>query len=172
MATPKQLEANRTNAKLGGVKTPEGKAVSKLNATKHGLLSKEVLLSGENEKSLVGLGKRLRAYIQPVGELEVILTDRVITNTWRLKRTLGVEKATMEWQREYELRDTFGSDPKSEQTQRKATRDMISNNDIEKLIRYETAIERSLYKALHELQRIQLARSTRKPIAPLAIDLD
>ena len=33
----KQLEANRKNAKLGGVKTEEGKAVSRLNALKHGV---------------------------------------------------------------------------------------------------------------------------------------
>ena len=56
----KQLEANRENAKLGGVKTEEGKAVSKYNALKHGLLSKEVLLKSEDEAPLVELGKRLR----------------------------------------------------------------------------------------------------------------
>ena len=39
----KQLEANRENAKLGGVKTEEGKAVSRYNAVKHGLLSDKVL---------------------------------------------------------------------------------------------------------------------------------
>lgn len=32
----KQIEANQKNAKLGGVKTEEGKAVSKYNALKHG----------------------------------------------------------------------------------------------------------------------------------------
>ena len=31
----KQIEANRENAKLGGVKTEEGKAVSRYNAIKH-----------------------------------------------------------------------------------------------------------------------------------------
>ena len=51
----KQLEANRQNAKLGGVKTEEGKAISKYNAIKHGLLSKEVLLEGEDETKLIGL---------------------------------------------------------------------------------------------------------------------
>ena len=49
----KQLVANQKNAKLGGVKTEEGKAISKYNALKHGLLSKEVLLDGEDEKTLV-----------------------------------------------------------------------------------------------------------------------
>ena len=38
----KQLKANRKNAQKGGVKTPEGKAIVKYNALKHGLLAKEI----------------------------------------------------------------------------------------------------------------------------------
>ncbi len=168
----KQLAANQKNAKLGGVKTAEGKAISKLNAIKHGLLSKEVLLDGEDEENLIELGKRFRAYFQPVGEFELILTERIIANTWRLKRALRVENQTMEWQREHESNRTRFDRESSEQIQREATKGMITNDGVEKIIRYETAIERSLYKALHELQRIQMARSGGKPIAPLAIDLD
>lgn len=39
MKSEAKLRASRANAKLGGVKTEEGKAVSCLNATKHGVLS-------------------------------------------------------------------------------------------------------------------------------------
>jgi hypothetical protein len=43
----KQMEANRRNAqKSTGPKTPDGRAVSKMNALKHGILSKEVLARG------------------------------------------------------------------------------------------------------------------------------
>ena len=45
MATEKQVEANRQNAqKSTGTKTEEGKAVAKLNAIKHGILSDAVLI--------------------------------------------------------------------------------------------------------------------------------
>ncbi len=48
MASEKQVRANRQNAqKSTGPKTPEGKAAVRLNAAKHGLLSKETLLPGE-----------------------------------------------------------------------------------------------------------------------------
>lgn len=42
----------------------------------------------------------------------------------------------------------------------------------DKLLRYETSIERQFYRALHELMRIQSARRGEKPPAPLAIDVD
>jgi len=41
----KQLQANRENAQKGGVKTPEGKAMVKYNALKHGLLAKEAVIT-------------------------------------------------------------------------------------------------------------------------------
>ncbi len=41
-----------------------------------------------------------------------------------------------------------------------------------KLSRYETSIERSFYRALHELQRVQQARLGGTVPAPVAIDVD
>lgn len=172
MTTLKQSQANRQNAKLGGVKTEEGKEISKYNALKHGLLSKEVLLEKEDEQSLTELGKRLRNEIKPIGELEMLLSDRIIANFWRLKRALEVERNTMEWRKNYK-EISFGLDEEPEsQKKKKRIKAMIVNDDTEKLLRYETAIERSIYKALHELQRIQSARAGYKPPAPLAIDID
>jgi hypothetical protein len=174
LITTKQLIANKQNALKGGVKTSKGKAISRYNAMKHGLLSKEVLIEGEDEKSLLQLERNIRAALQPVGELELLLTDRIIANIWRLRRAMKVERNSMEWQKNYE--DPF--EARSEiplldfQKSRERVRDMIANHSTEKLLRYETTIERGIYKALHEVQRIQAARAGDKPFAPLAIDLD
>jgi hypothetical protein len=66
MTSEKKAEANRRNAlKSTGPKTPEGKAAVSLNALKHGLLSQEILLRGEDEEVLRELGERLRAELQP-----------------------------------------------------------------------------------------------------------
>ena len=52
-------------------------------------------------------------------------------------------------------------------------RDADGANAFSKLSRYETAIERSLYKALHELQRLQAARRADGNVPPpAAIDVD
>ena len=92
MTSEKKAEANRRNAlKSTGPKTPEGKAAVRLNALKHGLLSREVLLPGEDEEALRELGERLRDELQPVGELENLLVDRIIASYWRLRRLGRVE---------------------------------------------------------------------------------
>ncbi|OGL82255.1 hypothetical protein A3I41_05460 [Candidatus Uhrbacteria bacterium RIFCSPLOWO2_02_FULL_48_18] len=55
MTSQKQIEANRENAKRGGVKSEEGKDVSKYNVLRHGILSREVLLEGEDESHSLDL---------------------------------------------------------------------------------------------------------------------
>ena len=167
----KQLEANRENAKLGGVKTEEGKAISKYNALKHGLLSQEVLLDDDDENTLIELGKRIRGELKPAGEIEMLLADRIVANMWRLKRVLEVERNLMEWQKNHEEIEFF-EDKGEDQKKRKRIKSMVVNHDMEKLLRYETTIERGIFKALHELQRIQSVRSGNRVPAPVAVDVD
>lgn len=153
MTTEKQIEANRENAKLGGVKTNEGKAISRYNAIKHGLLSEEVLIKGENEKILIELGKKLRAELKPETEMELLLIDRIIANFWRLKRLLKIEYGEV-------LTSGVMDD------------NLILTNDTDLFCRYEIMLERSIYKALHELQRLQAYRNGEKSSLPLAVDVD
>jgi hypothetical protein len=59
MITEKQLEANRKNSKLGGVKTEAGKEISRMNAVRHGVF-RQILTdyeSEEIEETLVALKK-------------------------------------------------------------------------------------------------------------------
>src|ERR671929_823092 len=93
-SSERRLAANRRNAaRSTGPRTPEGKAVVALNATKHGLLSREVLVKGESEADLLAFAKRMRAQLAPSGELELLLVDRVVANAWRLRRLVRVEAA-------------------------------------------------------------------------------
>ena len=99
MTSEKKTEANRRNAlKSTGPKTPEGKAAVRLNALRHGLLSRETLLPGEDEEALRELGERLRAEMQPVGELENLLVDRIVSAYWRLRRLCRVEAGIFAWE--------------------------------------------------------------------------
>lgn len=48
----------------------------------------------------------------------------------------------------------------------------FGEDSLAKLCRYETSIERSLYKALHELERLQAARKGKHVPVPVAIDVN
>src|SRR5829696_6221475 len=99
MTSEKKAQSNRQNAlKSTGPKTPEGKDAVRLNALKHGLLSQEILLPGEDEEALRELGQSLRAELQPVGELESLLVDRIIASYWRLRRLGRVEAGIFAWE--------------------------------------------------------------------------
>jgi len=52
MTSPKQIAANRQNARRStGPKTAKGKAVAKMNAVKHGILARHVVLNREDEST-------------------------------------------------------------------------------------------------------------------------
>jgi hypothetical protein len=214
MSSARKAAANRQNAlKSTGPKTPDGKAAIRLNALRHGLLSEEILLPGEDEEALRELAQGLRAELQPVGELEGLLVDRITSLLWRLRRLGRVEAgifaheffAELANRAEREARaqestlsdlmafadTTIGDEGKHREAQQRAqemrvkqdaentalgrtfARDDDSANAFSKLSRYETAIERGLYKALHELQRLQANRVAAGSIPlPLALDVD
>jgi len=92
----KQVEANRRNGRLSaGPKTPNGKSVSRMNALKHGLRSAEVVVRGrcikESRREFLDLQKRLWEDLQPVGILEEIQAEIIITTYWRLRRVHKAE---------------------------------------------------------------------------------
>jgi len=91
-----QLTANRRNAcKSTGPKTENGKAVSKMNALKHGLLAQTVVVRGHKLKESANEFKKLcqefYADLNPVGPLEEMLVDQIISLTWRLRRARTAE---------------------------------------------------------------------------------
>lgn len=165
----KQLAANRQNAQKGGVKTSEGKSISRYNAIKHGLLSQEVILPHESEKDLKELGKRIRITIKPQNAVELLLVERIIANIWRLKRALRVEREMIE--KELNSTDFMG---KSRDLSLGGIfqEDFTNYDTFGKFIRYETSIERGIYKALHEIQRIRATEDGGNVLAPIAIDVD
>ena len=217
MTSDRKAEANRQNAlKSTGPKTAEGKGAVRHNALKHGLLSEQVLLPGEDAEALRELSEQLRAELQPVGYLESLLVERIIAAYWRLRRLGRVEAGIFAWELYGELAERAQqearthekgnldqliedmSSPSTKLDERKhrealseakemeakrdaetATlgrtfiRDADGSNAFSKLSRYETAMERSLYKALHELQRLQAARHASDNVQlPVAVDVD
>lgn len=176
MTTEEQITVNKENAKRGGVKTPEGKAVSKFNAIKHGILT-DLLTKWESEEA-TEIQDKLIAEYRPQTTTESILIERISIWYIRLRRSAKAEAE--------QLRKIFNprvvrSSPiiiellQSEEVINEGYTPKVTADDISTLestyLRYESAIERGFYRALHELQRIQLSRSGEKVPAPLALDI-
>jgi hypothetical protein len=115
---------------------------------------------------------------QLYGELAERAKREARTYEWSMLDTLGSTKDITDEHKHQEALSK-AQEMKAEQDAETATlgrtfiRDADQANAFSKLSRYETTIERSLYKALHELQRLQAARHTDGEVPPpVAIDVD
>ncbi len=214
MTTQKQIEANRRNSRSStGPKTRTGKAESKMNSVKHGLLAADIVVRGEDPVEFTRVLESLVDELQPQGSLEEQLVERVAACMWRLRRLYRVEAGiftyeslTIELDRAQEEVDNCKEIRTSlepldfthvhitdeerhgqarahmEKTARLLQEETLAlgiafKHDVEnagaisKLSRYEAAIERSLYKALHELQRVQAARQDGQQPPSIAVDV-
>jgi hypothetical protein len=132
-----------TNNK-GGVKTAEGKEISKYNAVRHGVLTR-ILLNHELDEAKIIQNKLLEEY-QPQSITEELLIETLVIAYMRRQRAcfqeingIGVLSYTS------------------------------TSSGAETFLRYITTSERQFYRALHELQRIQAIRNGFKPTS-MAVD--
>ena len=96
MTSTKQIIANRKNAlKSTGPRTPRGKDIASRNALRHGLNSKRLLLPDECQDLLDEFHAQLRIQLAPVGNMEILLAERIIAAAWRLQRLLRIETEMM-----------------------------------------------------------------------------
>ena len=135
MTTSMQIVANRKNGKSGGVKTAAGKAISRYNARKHGLLSKESLLPTEDADELSQLKAGMVNALKPQDELQDMLVDTIVSCIWRKRRAILYERMHSSHYAYFEpYRLSIPSDNVS---------------------RYEMALDRQLYRALAALKELQ-----------------
>jgi len=174
-ASEKQFAANRANAAHStGPRTEEGKARSRLNALKHGLLATEAANFGvEGEaarKTFEDLSDRLEDYYWPRGPIEEILVQKIAIATWRLKRAMR-----------FEAREIHEAHDRASATCRDwsyAHKDRthpyllkLADWGIEGvtlpdsphtilLMRYESAINRDLFRSMNEIRKVRKERES------------
>ena len=178
MATEAQIIANRRNARNStGPRTFEGKDVISQNAIKHGLFARQAVISSENQEEFCLYRDWMLAELAPAGPMESMLAQRIVSLSWRLKRTGIIQNQTI---------DTMNADTKSNplakltrslafkknsQPQpdsstpaedhtlgRMIIKDFSNARVLERLLMYERRLENSLYKTIIELQKLQLMR--------------
>jgi hypothetical protein len=134
-----------------GPKTDAGKLRSSRNATRHGLLSKTIVLEGEDQRRFAKLLASFDKELQPVGEVQKQIVETAAAARWRLLRIWGLEKAGIDDQIRLQ-------DPHAEPTTRAALalKAMAENSRFLDLMnRYEVALDRQFSRALERLRLLQ-----------------
>ena len=91
-----RIEANRKNAKLStGPKTPEGKAVCRQNALKHGLTGEGICVPDEDREAISARFGRLEAELAPSCEMALIFVQRIALFSVRMERSARQEAAKL-----------------------------------------------------------------------------
>lgn len=153
MASEKQVEANRINAKSStGPKSTVGKESVSQNALKHGVFSRKVLLEGESKKEFEALQEEFYESFQPKGLLEQLFCERALAAAWRLSRVTQMESMLINHaaKKSYDSKgiiEVLGYD----------------GDELALLSRYEISLERVLFRSLAELKSLQSERGRAGP---------
>jgi len=143
MATEAQVAANRVNGLKGGVKTEAGKAVSRLNARKHGIFA-SALTECASDGFFAALLGELIAEIKPVGIVEQLLVDKLAVTYLRMRRCAEAE--TLHFRSHWKFNPAnFGKFP--------------HNETVVTLGLYDARLTKQFLRLLHEIEWRRTARS-------------
>jgi hypothetical protein len=168
MTSEKQRQANQRNArKSTGPTTEEGKRRVSRNALRHGMCAEHLLLPHEDPAALEALQQELVEELQPEGKLESCLVDRIAAALWRLSRALKAEKGLYMCYGRRVPENALASQVVNFTTpaeQEEAAfgvafvRSSTGADAFTKLSRYEAGLERTVQRALQDLERQQARR--------------
>jgi hypothetical protein len=177
MASRKQLEANRRNAKRStGPRSQAGKARSRLNSRKHGLTAKMLVIGGEDADQFEELRGELMQQHDPQTALECELVERLSGLLWRLRRVPFFEAAIIDarqsqvaeetrsrqlpaWEKPGDETDEHADEMSDEDWSvhigRALIKDGVWNDALGKLARHEATLMSAFTKTLQMLLLLQ-----------------
>ena len=153
MATPAQVLANRENAQHStGPRSEEGRAKSSLNALRHGLASRGLIVLPGQESAFEQLEQGLRTGLQPSGELQDVLFKRILESAWNLHRCRLAEAQLY----------LNGSDPTVD-----PLLDVHNEAKYTRIQKYARQSESSMLRTVRELGKLQTEMQYRREGFPL-----
>jgi len=150
MTTQAQINANRLNAqKSTGPRTAEGKRAVSQNAVKHGLFAREAVIKCEDPAAYELHREALLDELKPVGAIESMLAERIVSLSWRLQRVERMQNQATDCLIEEDYLPLG----------RMITKKWSGNlKIIEKLFMHERRIESSLNRTITKLKKLQIVR--------------
>jgi hypothetical protein len=162
MSSEKQVAANRQNSLKGGVKSEEGKAVSRLNARKHGIFA--AALTPEDTEECSGIEEELIASLRPVGRVEEMLVEKIALTYLRMQRCARAEAEfhIRTWQEPHEefeeRRWEVIQQLRAEGVHATPFREEVFERMVKLVDLYDARLTNQWLKLLHEIERLQRLR--------------
>jgi len=169
VVSEKQLAANRANAQHStGPRTPEGKARAAMNAIRPAIIARDLTLNdgdpAEIAREFDELRNELISQLKPKNVMARLLVDRIATCYWRLRRAVRFESRCIQRSRKHsqtplvELSRQFiggKQDPF----------DIVLpiQEDLNRLIGYETLVDRQLHRSMSHLRNLYRLDVTTAP---------
>ncbi len=172
MTTHAKIESNRRNARHStGPRTREGKAISAKNSLRHGLLAKQITRPDEEIEAFTEFRRNMLTDLAPEGAVEELLAERIIVNAWRLERAVQMVTAVIAHRTSEAEVELAESQRPGDPLALGLIRDAGGADALSKLGRYERALERSVDRTRHELERLQAARRGDDVPPPAVLDV-
>jgi hypothetical protein len=166
MPSPAEYAANRLNAtnaesaRTSG-RTPQGKARSSMNALRHGLTARVVVLPTEDMDAYQAFSKEIVDSLDAQTPVERQFAQTIADNQWRINRIRSIEDGML-GMGHFEAAGDFdcpNSEIHSAMTAARAFRD--DSKSFVNLSIYEQRLHRSMKEALRQLKELQTERRVR-----------
>jgi type II secretory pathway component GspD/PulD (secretin) len=155
MASEKQVAANRRNAqKSTGPRTPVGRTRAKLNALKHGLTAKELVIFDETEEDLSAFISELLPSLDLVGAHEEEIGQQIALAYWSARRARRAESGLFNLAGDHNG-GVFQAMPQ----------------EMTNFVRFDAANARKIQNLLNQLDRQQARRRGESVPAPMVVTL-
>src|SRR6266702_7804562 len=140
------------------VATDKETAANRLNGVTHGLTAATIVLKGESEADFTNLLNSLEAEHDPASPTEEALVVQLAMATWRLRRLYHQEAGFYSCQ----LQSLVGmqKDLNLDDAGRMGHAAASSESTLNMFNRQEGRLERTFYRALHDLQRLRKERES------------
>jgi hypothetical protein len=166
MPSPAEYAANRLkstdNSGRTQGRTPEGKARSSMNALRHGLTARVVVLPSEDMEAYQAFSKEIVESLDAQTPVECQFAQTVADNQWRINRIRSIEDGML-GMGHFEPAGDFDcptSEIHSAMTAARAFRD--DSKSFVNLSIYEQRLHRSMKESLRQLRELQTERRERE----------
>jgi hypothetical protein len=159
MPSPLQYAANRLNAQQShGPTSPQGRARSSINALRHGLTARVVVLPSEDMAAYQAFSKEIVDSLDAQTPVERQFAHTIADNQWRINRIRSIEDGML-GMGHFEAAGNFDTDnPEIHSAMTAARAFREDSKAFVNLSIYEQRLHRSMKDALRQLKELQAER--------------